>query len=198
MQANQAISNVIPAKFGLSPTQPTDTTLLNAIARGDNSAMQTLCSRHWLSIYRLSRSIAGDPATADDIVSQVFLRIWRCARAFNAPSQVSTWLLAVTHDLAYAALRQRRTGGLTLGAVPQIEDDAADPMVASNRATRRTLLARCLRQLSAPHREVIDLVYYHEKSIREVSEIVAIPPAAVISRMHDARNEIADFMANIR
>lgn len=195
MQANQAISNIIPVDFQAYSTRPTDIALLHSVARGDVRAMQTLYGRYWLSIYRFSRSITGNPSAADDIINVVFLKAWRCANEFNARSQVSTWLFASARNLAYAALRQRRIESLMPSSEPQIEDAADDSMVALIRPARRAALARCLKQLSTQHREIIDLVYYHEKSINEVSEIIGIPNAAVISRMHNARMEIAELMA---
>ena len=63
-----------------------------------------------------------------------------------------------------------------------------------NRQTSEILLD-CLKELSPAHREVIDLVYYHEKSIDEVAEITGIPPNTVKTRMFYARKRIAELMA---
>jgi len=56
-------------------------------------------------------------------------------------------------------------------------------------------LLDCLKELSPAHREVIDLVYYHERSIAEVAEIIGIPPNTVKTRMFHARKRIAELMA---
>jgi RNA polymerase sigma-70 factor, ECF subfamily len=194
MHANQAIPNVIPVEFRPCSGQQTDIALLNLIARGDKSAMQTLYGRHRLSIYRFSLRLTGDPATAEDIVSDVFLNVWRCAGGFEARSQVSTWLLAIARNLAISALRRRAIERPMPNAVEQIEDSSDDPEDALNGIERRAVLARCLEQLSAQHREVIDLVYYHEKSVSDVAEIVGIPKATVKTRMHYARKEIASLL----
>ena len=60
---------------------------------------------------------------------------------------------------------------------------------------RTEILLDCLTQLSPAHREVIDLVYYHERSIDEVAEIVGVPPSTVRTRMFYARKRIAELMA---
>jgi RNA polymerase sigma-70 factor (ECF subfamily) len=196
MQIDQAIPNVVPAIYRPSRTQQqTDIALLNLIARGDKSAMQTLYCRHRLSIYRFSLRLTGDPTTAEDIVSDVFLNVWRCANEFKARSQVSTWLLAIARNLSFSSWRRRVTEEPIPGTIEHIEDTSDDPEVALSGIERRAILAHCLRQLSAAHREVIDLVYYHEKSVSEVSEIVGIPKATVKTRMHYARKEIADLLA---
>jgi DNA-directed RNA polymerase specialized sigma24 family protein len=56
-------------------------------------------------------------------------------------------------------------------------------------------LRNCLTRLSREHREIIDLVYYHEKSVPEVAEIVGIPRNTVKTRMSDARNKLAQLLA---
>jgi len=56
------------------------------------------------------------------------------------------------------------------------------------------MLRKCLTGLSAEHREIIDLVYYHEKSVDEVARIVGVPPATVKTRMFYARNKMADLL----
>lgn len=196
MQVDQTNPNVIHLTFPPSQKQQqSDIALLNLIARGDKCAMQTLYCRHRLSIYRFSLRLTGDPTTAEDIVSDVFIKVWRCANEFEARSQVSTWLLAIARNIAFSTWRRRASEEPMPSTIDQIEDSADDPEVALHSIERRAILAHCLRQLSAAHREVIDLVYYHEKSVAEVSEIVGIPKATVKTRMHYARKEIADLLA---
>ena len=60
---------------------------------------------------------------------------------------------------------------------------------------RNEILRNCLEQLSPAHREIIDLVYYHEKSIEEVAEIIAVPMNTVKTRMFYARKRIGELMA---
>lgn len=72
--------------------------------------------------------------------------------------------------------------------------DSDNPEVATHKRQQNAILAHCLTKLSPAHREVIDLVYYHEKSIGEVAEIVGCPQSTVKTRMHYARKEIADLL----
>jgi RNA polymerase sigma-70 factor (ECF subfamily) len=57
------------------------------------------------------------------------------------------------------------------------------------------VLQECLGQLSPAHREIIDLVYYHEKTIDEVAEIIGVPQNTVKTRMFYARKRIAELLA---
>ena len=62
------------------------------------------------------------------------------------------------------------------------------------RKTKSSALRQCLAKLSADHREIIDLVYYHEKSVEEVAEIVGIPEATVKTRMFYARKKLSELL----
>jgi RNA polymerase sigma-70 factor, ECF subfamily len=75
-----------------------------------------------------------------------------------------------------------------------IEDTSDDPETMVNTKDRNTIVQKCLTQLSPAHREVIDLVYYHEKSVDEVAKIVGVPAATVKTRMFYARNKMADLL----
>jgi RNA polymerase sigma-70 factor (ECF subfamily) len=76
-----------------------------------------------------------------------------------------------------------------------IEDPADNPEVIVQKQERTSILRNCLAQLSAAHREIIDLVYYHEKTIEEVAEIIAVPVNTVKTRMFYARKRIGEMMA---
>ena len=75
-----------------------------------------------------------------------------------------------------------------------IADPANDPELALQEKDRSELVRRALMRLSIEHREVIDLVYYHEKSVDEVAQILDVPPATVKTRMFYARKKLAELV----
>jgi RNA polymerase sigma-70 factor, ECF subfamily len=75
-----------------------------------------------------------------------------------------------------------------------IEDHADDPETTLAKKEKGSLLRQCLTKLSADHREIIDLVYYHEKSVEEVAEMVGIPEATVKTRMFYARKKLSELL----
>jgi RNA polymerase sigma-70 factor (ECF subfamily) len=198
MQASQAISGVIPCDVDARSTKKSDIALVLSIARGDKVAMQALFCRYRLPVYRFALRLTRNPTTAEDIVSDVFLEVWRHAVNFEARSSVSTWLLAIARNLAWSAMRRRSTEQLNAKLTEEIEDISDTPEVVTAKKQQRTILARCLRKLSPVHREVIDLVYYHDKTAAEVAAIMGIPRATVKTRMHYARLEIADLLKQHR
>jgi RNA polymerase sigma-70 factor, ECF subfamily len=172
-----------------------DETLISRIVDGDQLAMRTLFARHRVALYRWLLRLVGDEALAEDLLSEVFLDVWRQAASFEGRSSVSTWLLAIARYKALSARRRRADAELDEATVSLVPDMADDPEVALQKKNRAEALRQSLVQLSPEHREVIDLVYYHGKSLKEVAEIVGINEATVKTRVFYARKRLAELVA---
>lgn len=171
-----------------------DEVLIGRIANGDRLAMQVLFARHHVRVFRFVLRLVRDEAAAEDLISEVFLDVWRQAGKFEGRAQVSTWLLAIARFKALSALRRRPEQELDEETAEAIEDTSDTPDVALEKKDKSEILRKCLGGLSAEHREIIDLVYYHEKSVEEVAEIVGIPEATVKTRMFYARKKLAELL----
>jgi RNA polymerase sigma-70 factor (ECF subfamily) len=120
--------------------------------------------------------------------------VWRQAARFESRSSVSTWLLSIARHKALSARRRRTEAELDEKIEATVADPTDDPEVALQEKNRDELLRRALTRLSAEHRQVIDLVYYHEKSVAEVAHILDVPPATVKTRMFYARKKLAELV----
>jgi RNA polymerase sigma-70 factor (ECF subfamily) len=145
-------------------------------------------------VFRFGFRLVRDEQVAEDLISEVFLDVWRQAGKFEGRSAVSTWLLAITRFKALSALRRRKEAELDDEAANAIEDTSDDPEVAVQKKDKSGALRKCLTALSPEHREIVDLVYYHEKSVEEVAEIVGIPENTVKTRLFYARKKLADLL----
>jgi RNA polymerase sigma-70 factor (ECF subfamily) len=172
----------------------TDDVLIARIAQGDRLAMQVLYARHHVRVYRFVLRLVRNEATAEDLISDVFLDVWRQANRFEGRAAVSTWLLAIARFKALSTLRKRPEDELDEERAEAIEDDSDDPEVTAQKKDKSNALRQCLTALSPEHREVIDLVYYHEKSVDEVAAIVGIPEATVKTRMFYARKRLSELL----
>lgn len=179
-----------------SPTarENSDEALIEKIASGNRLAMQVLFARHHARVYRFVLRLVGNDALAEDVTSEVFLSVWRQAHRFEARSAVTTWLLAIARYKALAELRRRPEGLCDQG--PEETGDPTDhPEAVFEIKHRGEILRRCLTRLSREHREIIDLVYYHEKSVQEAAEIVGVPGNTVKTRMFYARRKLSELLA---
>ena len=120
--------------------------------------------------------------------------MWRQAGKFEARVSRSndTWLLSIARNKSLSALR-RRPDQLDDNVGYAIEDPADDPETSMVKMNRSAIVRQCLSQLSVAHREVIDLIYYHEKSIDEVAEILELSENTVKTRMFYARKHLAQI-----
>ncbi|KRR28966.1 sigma-70 family RNA polymerase sigma factor [Bradyrhizobium retamae] len=172
-----------------------DEVLLKNIADGDKAAMHIMFARHRKRVFGFIQRMVRNPAIVDDLVSQVFLDVWRSANRFESRARVSTWLLSIARFQAMNSRRERTH--------EDIEDDAlgiADagdmPDVALDRKKTQDLLRACIDKLSPAHREIIDLFYYRDNSVAEVSAMIGIPQATVKSRIFYARKQLAKILVS--
>jgi RNA polymerase sigma-70 factor (ECF subfamily) len=174
--------------------QSSDEVLIQRIAGGDRLAMQVLFARHHVRVYRFVLRLVRNESAAEDLISEVFLDVWRQAGRFEGRSAVSTWLLAIARFKALSALRGRKESELEDEVAEAIEDETDTPEVAMQKKDTSEILRKCIETLTPEHREIIDLVYYHEKSVEEVAEIVGIPENTVKTRMFYARKKLAESL----
>ncbi len=175
-------------------TTTSDEDLLQRIAAGDKLAMRVLFSRHQPRLHRFLLRMVRDETVAEDAVSDTFLDVWRQAGDFSGRSQVTTWLMSIARFKALSVLRRRRDLGLDEEWAAGIEDEADTPEVISQKLDKGAAIRLCMDRLGREHREVIDLVYYHEASIGEVAEIVGIPEGTVKTRLFHARKKLAELL----
>jgi RNA polymerase sigma-70 factor, ECF subfamily len=176
----------------ISAQNMADEALMARVAQGDRQAIALLFERHQLKVYRFVLRLVADKASAEDIVSEVFIELWRHAARFEGRARVSTWVLAIARNKAVSAMRRRIDQPLDDAMAETIPDRASTAQETLEAAERSTFLRRCLAQLSPAHREIIDLVYYHEKSVEEVAAIVGVSAATVKTRMFYARRRLAE------
>jgi RNA polymerase sigma-70 factor (ECF subfamily) len=172
-----------------------DEALIRRIAAGEQLAMRTLFARHRIPLYRWLLRIVRNETVAEDLLSDVFLDVWRQAASFQGRASVSTWLLAIARYKALSARRARVDAELDARLASTIADPADDPEAVLQKKNRSEVLRDSLASLSSEHSEVIDLVYYHGKSVKEVADIIGVGEATVKTRMFYARRKLADLVA---
>jgi RNA polymerase sigma-70 factor, ECF subfamily len=193
MQHGRALSK-LQTHHVAAHRESSDERLVERIAAGDRLAMELLYARHHLRIYRFVLRLVNDAPTAEDLTSDVFLDVWKQAGRFEGRSQVSTWMLSIARHKAMSALRRRTDDALDDEIVAKIPDSTDNAEVILQKQNESAVLRECLTQLSPAHREIIDLVYYHEKSVAEVAEIIGAPQNTVKTRMFYARKRVAELL----
>lgn len=177
--------------------------LLAQIATGDEEALRQLYLAYRPRLRRyLWHQLAGDNASVEDALQEVFLAVWRTAGGYRGEARVSTWLYQIAR---YVALGVRRRHARQPDALPlDLDEDDDQPLYgqldaqnwsASNdscerRALDRVALRDALARLSPRHREALTLVFQHGFSPQEVAQILDVPAGTVKSRISYARKAL--------
>jgi RNA polymerase sigma-70 factor (ECF subfamily) len=191
------LTHTASPEVGFSATSRTavlsDESLLAEIAGGSKLAMRNLYLRHERRVFRFIMRMLGDRCMAEEVLSEVFFDVWKKAGQFEGRSSASTWLLGIARHKALTAVaaKSRPFEALDGAAAMSVVDATADPDAALLDHQRHVILRRCLQALSPEHREIIDLVYYQEKTIRQIADLLCIPENTVKTRMFYARKRLA-------
>ncbi len=193
--AQAATGMVWPGTARTSASEtPSDERLITRIAAGDQLALRMLVTRHQVRLYRFLLRMVRDERLAEELLCDVFLSVWRHAARFEARATVSTWLLAIGRFSALSAMRRRTEVSLNDQIACALPDPADDPEISLQKKDAGEVLRTCVAALTPAQGQIIDLVYYHEKTIGEVAQIVGIPEATVKTRMFYARKKLAEMM----
>jgi RNA polymerase sigma-70 factor (ECF subfamily) len=182
------------ATSAIATDAASDETLVKRVAGKDDRAMRALFVRHYGRVFRFLIRLVKDDALAEDLASDVFLDLWRKAATFKEQSSVSTWLLSIARNKAITALTRHSEVALNDEIAGTLVDPMADPERALHDKDCSAALGRCLAKLSPEHGEIINLVYYREKSVKEVAELIGVPEPTVKTRMFYARKRMAALM----
>jgi RNA polymerase sigma-70 factor (ECF subfamily) len=171
-----------------------DRELVARVARGDRAAVRLLFLRHHARVYRFVARQTGSESMADDIANEVFLELWKQAPRFEGRSEVTTWLLGIARFKALSHLRRRKEQAVDEQAAAEIADSADTPEVAAMKDDKGAAMRRMIDALPEEHRTVIDLAYYHGRSVTEIGDILSIPVATVKTRMFYARKKLGEAL----
>ncbi|WP_316859908.1 sigma-70 family RNA polymerase sigma factor [uncultured Cohaesibacter sp.] len=171
-----------------------DLELLEQVARNDRKAIALLYQRHHLRLYRYLLRFTKNEAVAEELVNETFIDVWRSAGTFEGRSQVSSWILSIGRNKAISLLRKRSDAELDEDYASGLQDDRDTPEVSALKQDKALAMRLCIDRLSDEHREVIDLVYYQEKAIKEIAVILSVPENTVKTRVFHARKKLSDLL----
>lgn len=168
-----------------------DGVLAQKAAEGCREAAQTLILRHQASVRGFLVRLTGDPALADDIAQETFIRMLRHAGRFDDRYSMKTWLLTIARRILINHHRKQKRikpdSGRPEQAAPR--EDAPDERTA--RKDRQDYLKRKLDEafdhLGPIQRDVLLLFYQQQRSILEIAEMLAMPEGTIKSHLHRAR-----------
>ncbi len=166
-----------------------DAALIARIGQGDEAATRLLTNAKLPRVLALARRILGDPAEAEDVAQETFLRVWRHAGNWRPGAALfDTWLHTVTLNLCRDRLRRRRE--ITMDVLPEIADPAIPQDAAMDDAAQSRRVAAAVAALPDRQREAIMLVHYQDLSNIAVAQALAISVDALESLLARGRRAL--------
>jgi len=183
-------------------TIATDEDLMQSVASGRQEAIGPLYSRFAPTVLRMAAQ-ALDRATAEEIVQDVFVSVWKNARSFDPTrGRVRPWLLQIAHFRIANELRRRRRRPRTEAGADEehlatLADPAPDQSQEAWEAYRREALARALEKLPPPQRQALGLAYFEELSHNEIASVLELPLGTAKSRVRAGLRNLRVLLAPI-
>ena len=173
-----------------------DTLLLQKIAEGDQEAFKELYISYQPRLIKFcSRILKNDVALAADMADEALIAVWNSAGTFSGKSQPSTWIHSIARFRLIAYLRKSKEVLLEDdSAALSLIDESALPEEEISTDEENSELRESIGKLSDKHREVIELVYFKELSVKEVAQVLNISENTVKTRMFYARDKLKTIL----
>ncbi|RAK56708.1 RNA polymerase sigma factor [Phenylobacterium deserti] len=173
-----------------------DEALLARVAKGDPAAVRALMARKLPRILSLAQRMLGDPAEAEDVAQETFVRIWKQAPKWKpGEAKFDTWLHRVALNLCYDRLRRRRE--IATDAPPEQVDEGPAPdrrLLAADTSVR---VSGALQRLPERQREAVVLCHYQELGNIEAAAIMGVSVEALESLLSRARRALRGALADM-
>ena len=183
-----------------------DAGVVATFLEGEERAFEELVDRYQSRLIGFVYRTVGDRERAEDLVQEVFIRVYRHLHRFDPQKKFSTWIYTIASNLAKNELRNRSRNPLVLFQAMrkpgqdeerplQFEDSASRPDDLYRKRHLRALVDQATAQLPQHHREVFVLRELEGKSYEEIAEITDCNLGTVKSRLNRARNSFAEIIA---
>ena len=174
-----------------------DVQLIHKVLSGDDEAFTALVRKHQKSVHALAWRKVGDFHAAEEIMQDVFLRVYKHLPNLKDPKQFSGWLYVTTNRLCNTWLQKNKPTTTSLEEVPvsEIERTSYEQYVSAQHKEevhlhRQELVKRLLEKLPESERTVMTLYYLGEMTAKEIGKFLGVSVHTVTSRLQRARKRL--------
>ncbi|WP_363321757.1 sigma-70 family RNA polymerase sigma factor [Sphingomonas sp.] len=166
-----------------------DLRLIERVRGGDLLAFEELYRIYHSGMTRFVANLVRRPTLIEEVVNDTMMVVWEKAGSFNGASKLSTWMFAIAYRKAMRALRRHDEAMEDAQSEkrPSLNPSPEEEMI---QARAGKLLANAMQSLSADHRTVVNLTYFHEMDYREIAAVMGCPIDTVKTRMFHARRHL--------
>jgi RNA polymerase sigma-70 factor (ECF subfamily) len=174
----------------MSPTPLDDTALTLAAQRGDLEAFETLVRAHTPAVFAHAVRFFGDANAAEDVVQEVWIKVYRSLDSFDGRSKFTTWLYRVTRNTCLDQVRQ----GKRLPVPTESFEPVPAPGDLADAVALSASMESALLQLAPEDRDALSAVSVFDLSYAEAAENLGVPVGTVKSRVFRARRTLSAIL----
>lgn len=205
-QEEATLVGVVPDTENL--TSMSDDSLMRAIGESKNGALEALYERYVAGCYGLALKIIGDPTLAEEIVQDVFLKVWRKPESYIAGrGKFSSWLLTLVHNRSIDKLRRTKAGvlgssvpldldsGAGIALADMLPDAAPTPYDEAWREEKGSIVRSTLSLLPETQRQAISMAYFGGLTQKEIAEKLGEPLGTIKTRTRSGLIQLRQLLS---
>lgn len=174
---------------------PRERELILRARQRDRRAFQELYGAYRPRLWRFLVQLTKRPALAEEVLNETMLAVWSGMEKFNGESAFSTWVFAIAYRTGLKSLR-RNDHPVEDGVNAELHSDEDNPEKWTADRHRLHALQAAIGRLSAEHRAVIDMSYFHEMKYHEIAAVMGCPEDTVKTRMFHARRQLKKLLTH--
>ena len=166
-----------------------ETALIAGVRARDMKAFEELYRRYHPRLSRFLTNLIQRQHLVEEALNDTMMVVWNRPDSFHGASKLSTWIYAIAYRKAMKGLRQQDEAVEDKDADHRVSSEAG-PEDTSGRIRVHRMLMRAMGELTAAHRAVVELTYFHGLGYREIADILECPVDTVKTRMFHARRHL--------
>jgi RNA polymerase sigma-70 factor (ECF subfamily) len=168
--------------------------LLRRVAGGDRRAFEALYRLYHPRLTRFLSHQLRKPELIEEVLNDTLMAVWRQSGSFDGRSRLSTWIFAIAYRKALRARLRQDEPREDKDAEQRPSDEIGADQTLNRRQVQQAVID-AMGELSADHRTVVDLTYFHEIGYKEIAEIMDCPVDTVKTRAFHARRHLKTVLA---
>jgi RNA polymerase sigma-70 factor (ECF subfamily) len=172
----------------------TDHDLVVKALQGNQKAFRELVERYHSAAYAVVRGVLGDSDDVDDVLQNVYIKVYRGLAGFRGESRLSTWIYQIARNEAINAARRRRPQGPPLEEAILPAGEASDPEATYGKRELGRQMEAAMASLEENYRMVLELRYMGERSYEEIAEITGLPMGTVKTYIYRGKAQLKKIL----
>lgn len=168
--------------------------LVRQALEGSERAFKTILESNYTLTCSVVRGIMGPTIDVEDVVQEVFIKVFRALPDFRGDSRLSTWIYRIARNEALNARSRRRERTVPIEDCEDLRAEAGNPETSLRRTMAAEHLERLMQRLDEPERLALELRYAGEKTYEEIAEIMGIPLGTVKTHIHRSKLSLKRMM----